>query len=224
MQQQRHDTADGFGHARSSFGCRRFPPWATTVASSTAVVVVLLTVVWQSAPAGQLSGDDQQLMSLQSPSDTVDATDISNECDASLVVAQPTPSRSPTDSTDPSSAPVVATPYKPIPALGGVCLPLFPVNHVAYVIAYDLSEGTDQLSLRNAQFIRVFQGLRDAGCEVCAAPHHLHLAVPPSAYAAPHHLPPPSAYAAPHHLHLAVPLSAHAALLPPPAQLPHACT
>lgn len=76
--------------------------------------------------------------------------------DASALVQ---PSVSPTPSASPAMG-------QPIEGLGGFCDPIYPPNRVAHAIVYDMSEPEDKWPLRNAQFLRVFKGLRDTGSKV----------------------------------------------------------
>eukprot|EP00035_Acanthoeca_spectabilis_P040253 m.68466 g.68466 ORF g.68466 m.68466 type:complete len:688 (-) comp9923_c0_seq1:30-2093(-) len=73
--------------------------------------------------------------------------------DASALVQ---PSVSPTPSASPAMG-------QPIEGLGGFCDPIYTPNRVAHAIVYDMSEPEDKWPLRNAQFLRVFKGLRDTG-------------------------------------------------------------
>lgn len=134
-------------HHRSSPRC---PATPTSTVVAMATVATLLMVAWHAAPVGHT---DVPMISLMM-ADRISPSLV--DCSTKTTKGLPQPAAS-------SQAPSDAV---PIPALGGVCTPLFPAHRVAYVVVYDLSEETDQLPLRNAQFSRVFKGLRDARCEV----------------------------------------------------------
>lgn len=117
-----------------------------------ATVATLLMVAWHATPVGYT---DVPVISTML-ADTSFSMVAESDCSTKTTQSLPQPATSPHAPSD----------AVPIPALGGMCTPLFPTHRVAYAVAYDLSEETDQLPLRNAQFARVFKGLRDARCEV----------------------------------------------------------
>ena len=132
---------------------RRCPATPTSTVVVMATVATLLMVAWHATPVGYT---DVPVISTMLADKSIPSMVAESDCSTKTTHCLPQPA---TSSHAPSDA-------VPIPALGGMCTPLFPTHKVAYVVAYDLSEETDQLPLRNAQFARVFKGLRDARCEV----------------------------------------------------------
>jgi hypothetical protein len=130
------------------------------------VMVVLVQITHRSNRSSPEPHDTTtsrpHIISRSLPSHCVDTSTTAIVTATRESLLQPITSPSPSQSPVPNDSTIQHL----IPALGGPCVPIRSPNRVAYAIVYDMSESASQWSLRNAQFSRVFKGLRDTGSKV----------------------------------------------------------